>query len=294
MITHGYGLADKLLKQLASNEYEALLKSIKSLENIDIRRLSSILQQNNAFEISKVEDIENFDSIREKKCEEWIKSEDISKKKLAVLEKIFGQDLSETYEILEKYSEDIETISDKDLKTYVKNLQVIYNSNDGALLEKIYAEVKETRLVNQIGIEKALKAEYGKLLNDGLLSVNNNLIKLNELGSNVYDAGTDFKIIMTSVGAYYDQTKRRTNYREDWNRADIECQHVCTSYIRNDMIGTAPINNICYGFSEMAEGSLIMRRCWRYYIYNKRIFIKILWRRKILFARQFSKQHCAI
>ena len=204
MITHGHGLADKLLKQLASNEYEALLKSIKSLENIDIRRLSSILQQNNVFEISKVEDIENFDSIREKKCEEWIKSEDISKKKLAVLEKIFGQDLTGAYEI------------------------------------------------------------------------------------------TDFKIIMTSVGAYYDQTKRRTNYREDWNRADIECQHVCTSYIRNDMIGTAPINNICYGFSEMAEGSLIMRRCWRYYIYNKRIFIKILWRRKILFARQFSKQHCAI
>ena len=266
MITHGHGLADKLLKQLASNEYEALLKSIKSLE-----------------------DIENFDSIREKKCEEWIKSEDISKKKLAVLEKIFGQDLTGAYEIIAKYSEDIEAISDKDLKTYVKNLQMIYNSNDGALLEKIYAEVKETRLVNQIGIEKELKAEYGKLLNDGLLSVNNSLIKLNELGSNV-----DFKIIMTSVGAYYDQTKRRTNYREDWNRADIECQHVCTSYIRNDMIGTAPINNICYGFSEMAEGSLIMRRCWRYYIYNKRIFIKILWRRKILFARQFSKQHCAI
>ena len=136
MITHGHGLADKLLKQLASNEYEALLKSIKSLENIDIRRLSSILQQNNVFEISKVEDIENFDSIREKKCEEWIKSEDISKKKLAVLEKIFGQDLTGAYEIIAKYSEDIEAISDKDLKTYVKNLQMIYNSNDGALLEK--------------------------------------------------------------------------------------------------------------------------------------------------------------
>ncbi len=88
------------------------------------------------------------------------------------MEKIFGQDLSETYEILQKYSEDIEAISDKDLKTYVKNLQMIYNSNDGALLEKIYAEVKETRSFNQIGIEKELKAKYGKLFIDGLLSVN--------------------------------------------------------------------------------------------------------------------------
>ncbi len=131
MIAHGHGLADKLLNKLSSNEYEALLKSIKSLENIDIRRLSSMLMRFydvNAGSI-KVEDIENFDSIREKKCEEWIKSEDISKKKLAVLEKIFGQDLTGAYEIIAKYSEDIEAISDKDLKTYVKNLQMIYNCN---------------------------------------------------------------------------------------------------------------------------------------------------------------------
>lgn len=261
-------LADELLKYLTSNEYEELLASIKSLEDIDIKKLSAILQQSNVFEISKVEDIENFDSIREEKCEEWIKSEDISKKKLAVLEKIFGQDLNGTYAILTKYSTDIEAISDENLKDYVKSLQIIYNSNDGALLEKIYAEVKTVELVNQIGIEKELKTEYGKLLNEGLLKIDDNLIQLNELGSNIYDAGTDFKIIMTSVGAFVDEKKNRTDYYEDWNRADIACQHMCTSYIRNDMIGTAPINNICYGFSEMAEGSLIMRRYRRYYIYN--------------------------
>lgn len=262
-------LTDELLKYLTSNEYEELLASIKSLEDIDIKKLSAILQQSNVFEISKVEDIENFDSIREEKCEEWIKSEDISKKKLAVLEKIFGQDLNGTYAILTKYSTDIEAISDENLKDYVKSLQIIYNSNDGALLEKIYAEVKTVELVNQIGIEKELKTEYGKLLNEGLLKIDDNLIQLNELGSNIYDAGTDFKIIMTSVGAFVEQKKNRTDYYEDWNRADIACQHMCTSYIRNDMMGTAPINNICYGFSEMAEGSLIMRRYWRYYIYNK-------------------------
>lgn len=262
-------LADELLKYLTSNEYEELLASIKSLEDIDIKKLSAILQQSNVFEISKVEDIENFDSIREEKCEEWIKSEDISKKKLAVLEKIFGQDLNGTYAILTKYSTDIEAISDENLKDYVKSLQIIYNSNDGALLEKIYAEVKTVELVNQIGIEKELKTEYGKLLNDGLLKIDGNLNQLSELGSNIYDAGTDFKIIMTSVGAFVEQKKNRTNYYEDWNRADIACQHMCTSYIRNDMMGTAPINNICYGFSEMAEGSLIMRRYRRYYIYNK-------------------------
>lgn len=262
-------LADELLKHLTSNEYDELLVSIKSLEGIDIKRLSTILQQSNVFELSKVEDIENFDSIREEKCEEWIKSEDISKKKLAVLEKIFGQDLNGTYAILTKYSTDIKAISDENLKDYVKSLQIIYNSNDAALLEKIYAEVKTVELVNQIGIEKELKTEYGKLLNDGLLKIDGDLNQLSELGSNIYDAGTDFKIIMTSVGAFVEQKKNRTNYYEDWNRADIACQHMCTSYIRDDMMGTAPINNICYGFSEMAEGSLIMRRYRRYYIYNK-------------------------
>lgn len=270
-------LADKLLKSLTSNEYGELLANINSLENIDIKKLSAILQQSNVFEISKVEDIENFDKIRDEKCEEWIKSEDISKKKLAVLEKIFGQNLNDTYAILTKYSADIEAISDENLKDYVKSLQIIYNSNDGALLEKIYAKVRKVEIVNQIGIEKELKTEYGKLLNDGLLKIDGNLNQLSELGSNIYDAGTNFKIIMTSVGAFVEQKKNFTNYYEDWNRADIACQHMCTSYIRNDMLGTAPIYNICYGFSEMAEGSLIMRRYRRYYIYNKWISFKCFW-----------------
>ena len=60
----------------------------------------------------------------------------------------------------------------------------------------------------------------------------------------IYDAGTDFKMIITSLGAFH--YEGIDNYANNWNRPAIAAQHFCASYIRNDMIGTAPVHNICY------------------------------------------------
>ena len=78
-----------------------------------------------------------------------------------------------------------------------------------------------------------------------------------ELGETpIYSAGTDFKMIITAVGAYSGINPE--NYKEDWNRPAIASQQVCTSYIRNDMLGTAGIRNICYGFSNLKPDSLML------------------------------------
>lgn len=77
------------------------------------------------------------------------------------------------------------------------------------------------------------------------------------VSENVYEAGVDFKMIITSVGAYIRKAKCE-NYRDDWNRPTIQSQHMCTSYIRNDMLGMAPVHDICYGFNDMQEDSLML------------------------------------
>ena len=77
------------------------------------------------------------------------------------------------------------------------------------------------------------------------------------IGENMYSAGTDFKMIITSIGAF-SREKRQSNYKNDWNRPRISTQHLCTSYIRQDMMGTAPIHDICYGFDCMREDSLVL------------------------------------
>ena len=70
-------------------------------------------------------------------------------------------------------------------------------------------------------------------------------------------------MLVTSIGAFTIEDeeeveeKKIKNYKENWNRPSISSQHFCTSYIRNDLIKTAPIYEVCYGFNKMQDNSLI-------------------------------------
>ena len=149
---------------------------------------------------------------------------------------------------------DNDKLPECDMKDYVQSLKEIRNCNDPEVLETIYAECKETTFVDQTLIERQIKNEYGKMYNEGLFKVEGKEEET-ELGEGIYSAGTDFKMIITSLGAYEENTP--SNYKEDWNRPSIDTQHFCASYIRNDMIGTSEIPNVCYGFNEMSEDALI-------------------------------------
>ena len=73
---------------------------------------------------------------------------------------------------------------------------------------------------------------------------------------NLYSAGTNFKMIITSVAPFvYNEIE---NYKKDWNRPSIGSQHFCASYIRNDMLGHAIIPHVCYGFEQMSLDSLVL------------------------------------
>lgn len=181
------------------------------------------------------------------------KNTPIYKKKEALIQKIFGHDYEYAREIVGRFGEDIENINDGDSKDYVECLKLIEKVEDVEILEEIFNECEFIQ-TNKITIERTLKNEYGKLFNEGLYKPKEEDLVDKDL--NIYEAGTDFKIIMTSIGAYY--TNNVKNYKEDWNRPALATQHFCASYIRNDMIGTAPIENICYGFSEMKEDSLML------------------------------------
>ena len=45
---------------------------------------------------------------------------------------------------------------------------------------------------------------------------------------------------------------KNDKWRKDaWMRPDLESRNICASYIRNDMMGTAPISSVCFGFSNI-------------------------------------------
>lgn len=225
-------------------QYDALIENISQLdkEKIDYKKLNLIIQDKNIFEIKSIDDLENFQQIKKKKCNNWIKSDDIVKKKLAVLEKIFGQSIEYSMKIIRTYGHDIEAIHDEDLKDYIHSLNAILSLKDEKIIEEIYEKCEEVENIDKINIEEKFKNEYLKLYNEDLFKIE----QAKQIEEGIYDAGTDFKIILTSLSAYVDSERTINNYKDDWNRPSIAAQHFCASYIRNDMISTAPISNICY------------------------------------------------
>lgn len=75
-------------------------------------------------------------------------------------------------------------------------------------------------------------------------------------GIKVFNAGTDFKVIMTAVGAYQGNLNA-DNYSEYWNSPYIRSHGNCCSMIANNNLSTAEIKNICLGFSTFEPGMLL-------------------------------------
>ena len=251
-------LTINILNNISS--YNNIISEIDNFTKKDIESLMLVLQNSNTFGLKNLEDLRNYREIKQEKCDEWINDSFSStiRKKEALLYKLFGQDINYTEKILKQYGQDIETIENEDIKYYILALKQIMQISDNETIEKIYQEIPEIALdnVNKTLMEKSISNEYEKLYNKGLLKIEN----LKTIEENVYDAGTDFNILMTSIGAYAVNNDIK-DYKKDWNRPSLNSPHVCCSYIRNDMIGTAPIRGICYGFNEMEPYSLVESNC---------------------------------
>lgn len=238
----------EILKNIT--EYEELISNIGDMKKVDFNKITVILQNQNQFDIKSLEDVKNFEDIRKKKCDEQIREENLVAKKKAIFQKIFGHDIIFASEIIEKYGSDIEVLDDELCKNYVKSLKEIINLNNAEMLDSIYKQYDEVNLINKAEMHRFLKNQYAEKYRGELFD--------KELPENaIYEIGTKFSMLITSVGAYY-QVGNVRNYKEDWNRPSISSQHFCTSYIRNDMIGTAPIKHICYGFKEIKKDELVL------------------------------------
>ena len=169
------------------------------------------------------------------------------------------------------------TTKKKELKEYVNNLIDATEVNKYRWVNELkyipipelkgfinfkLMEMSNKKIDIEINVERKLKNAYWKLYQKDLFRVEGaKRIKPKkgiEEGIPLYSAGTDFKMIITSVGAFRDAMVKRNNYKRDWNRDEIETQHFCASYIRNDMLGHAPVSSICYGSENFDEDALML------------------------------------
>ena len=237
-------LLDQIIKQSDKNE-------------INMENLIHLLINSNSLQITTLEELNNYEVIKQQKTDELIESSNISECKEALLEKAFNHGLGIAQDLVKKYGIDISKIEDEALKEYIIALTEIVNLDDINILKETYKSIEPSKIKvpNIFAVEKLLKREYARQYNQELFKVEN-AAKIEKLGENVYDAGTDFDMIITSIGAYH-KGNPSENYNKDWNRPVLATQHFCCSYIRNDMMRTAPIPFVCFGFDNMSDDSLV-------------------------------------
>ena len=259
-------VAYQLIKELHFSKVDNkdITHFITDFNVININTLTKILIHGDQYDIKSLDDIINYENYLRKKNNKDIKSHNLNVKRNAIFIKAFGlsdyqnllrgfrdQLINGMQRIYNLYSKDIELIESNELKELFKFVKSVIENDNEIELEEIYNSLKEG-YIDSYKLEAQLKNELLKLYNKELLQLNN--LTINQDG--LYEAGTDFSIIATSIGAYVKNSPE--NYHTDWNRPSLASQHFCTNFIRNDMLGTAPIPHLMYGFTHMESYSLIL------------------------------------
>jgi hypothetical protein len=139
------------------------------------------------------------------------------------------------------------------------SLQLLSETNDSDKLLNL-CDILETsgfeqNLTYMTTFESSMREEYAKQINEVLLSTEK-LPKKKIGNAIVYDAGTDFKMLVTAVGSYQNIT-RVGNYREYWNSPQIRSHGNCCSLISNSNLATARQTSVVFGFKDMPTESLL-------------------------------------
>ena len=216
--------------------------------------------------LQSVDDINNLESIIKEVCNKYVNIErnsenkNIEKIKEALLMTTYGMTLDEASEILTRFNLSGIEVNEENKKQSLMYLALseICNENNPDKLIAIYDDyTRETDISIDYLRTSVFKGELKKLF---AKEFNNTFKSLNEFTQvdreeeiPVYDAGIDFKICMTSLGAYQNNFSDKENYFTYWNSKKIMAHTSSCSLIANNNLATAKITNICLGFSNFNE-----------------------------------------
>ena len=252
-------LAGRIFTNLHLKSFRELLNSIEDINKLDLNKreqLYKILQNPNFLELTDIKQLDNIEKIKEEKCNELIKGK-LEDKKNAILIKIFGINLGCALE-LNSCFHDIDKFENVFLKKYLETINAIINLKDETKLEEIFNDSNKIMSVDRAYVEDQIRTEYGKMFNKNLFTPNESNIISKE--KNIYDAGTDFNMIVSVIGSIkYHNTE---NYYKDWNRSlgdiDGNSNMFCGSYIRFNCLGNASGHtHVTYGFNTLEPSTMV-------------------------------------
>ena len=137
----------------------------------------------------------------------------------------------------------------------------IINERDPDLLLSAYKEFSKEmnprpNFMRTIVFENALRKEFALNLNSVVYKCRETAKVVDDVP--VFEAGTDFKMIVTAIGAYQSSFESQKNYKEYWNMPTIRSHGNCCSLIANNNLSMANPKNVIFGFSTMDESMLLL------------------------------------
>ena len=249
------------------------LKNGETLSDEEIDNLLYLYTSNIKWEVNNLKELSNFPSLFQTHIDNLMKKaqsqepKDINNIKLALLLKTYGINLEAATNICKKYNIKGIPITKENVdlfQMYKAILDIIREDNPYVLIDTYNQFSKEMsphpNFMRTITFENSMRKVFSKTLNSSIYTCNGSYTTTND-GVNIFDAGTDFKMIVTAIGAYQNNFLDQENYFDYWNSPTIRSHGNCCSLIGNNNLSMANPQNIILGFSTMDENMLLLSGC---------------------------------
>lgn len=245
----------------------------EQLTEHDLDLLIFIFSNNNFdFNVNSISDLRGFEnelldfvneSMNNFKNQSGYSPDDINNIKSTILMRSFGIQLDYAKSILEKFNlNGIEFDKDNNYISMYRSIYNVVNETDVNKLFTIYDNISNNcefslDYMTISLFENGMRDIFLRHLTSSTFKCDGNNYEIQD-GVKIFDAGTDFKVILTSVGSYKPEMETQLNYSQYWNSNSIRSHGNCCSLIANNNLSTATIRNICLGFSNFEDGMLLL------------------------------------
>ncbi len=251
--------------------YNYMANHISELDDSLLEKLVTHSLGKHQFEIKTIDDLKNYEEIRNKWIEASLESSVPSIVKGAVLEKIFGMSYETADKLYKSYIQGIKRSPEmfpKDIVAFYSTLDIILKEDNLDLLKKTAQKVRRKEQISEIDIvhfRTMLRSLYVERFNETLYTTEGKTEDEVYSGVKMFKAAgkngeKPFNISLHALGAYsdFDPVGDDFSFRDDWNRPKMSIHGICTSYVGNNNLGVANIKYTVLGFTGYEEEALLL------------------------------------
>lgn len=224
-----------------------------------------------AFKLKLIDELKMIDDIREENVKKWLNSYDKQLRDEATFERAFGISANignSLYEQLGRCVIEGEKTFDQRIVVFFKLLDKLCNGENGCMFYNLQHRQNKDTILNPrevINLAQIIKRKIVSEYNKAIYSYKNKdeSDQIDEVP--IYkvageDGSTPFNMIIHSYAAYGTTARYSEGYsfRDEWNRPDINNHGICTSFIGNNLLATAEIKTVVYGFDDFEPSALLL------------------------------------